>query len=76
MYVRAHTVVSYIDDAIMLHVGHTGSFKIPGTIRHFSLRACPIKLGSGTQKCQPCCVAVQRLQFERFSPFLVSLLLR
>ena len=35
MRARAHAAVSYIDDATMPHVGHAGSFKILGAIRHF-----------------------------------------
>lgn len=57
MCARTHTAASYVDDATMLHVGHVESFKIPGAIRHFCLRACPHICGLGTQKCQPCCVA-------------------
>ena len=50
--VRALAAVSYcvVDDATILHVSHTGSFKIPRAIRHFCLRACLHMHGPGTGK--------------------------
>ena len=78
MHARTYTVASYVDDATMLRMGHIGSFKIPRTIRHFCLRACPHMHGPRTRKCQPCCVteSLQRLLLlERIFLFLVSLLL-
>ena len=36
MCARSHTVASYIDDVTILHVGHTGSFKILGPLGTFA----------------------------------------
>ena len=57
MCTRAHTAALYVDDAAMLHMRHTGSFKISGATRYFCLKSCPPLRGPETQKCQPCCGA-------------------
>ena len=71
MCARAHAAALYTDDATMLHMDHTGSFKIPGATRHFCLRACPHMHGPGTRKCQPCCVA-ESLHTELHQPIELS----
>ena len=62
MRIRSHAAASYVDNATMLHMGHAWSFKIPGAIRHFCLRACPHMRGPGTWTHQPCCVAASLQQ--------------
>lgn len=57
MYARAHAAASYVDDATMLHVCYTGSFKISGATRYFCLRSCLHLDVPGIRKCQPCCMA-------------------